>query len=407
MLHSTRETEDDVPDLKKVRADQLGDRIVRYVDEEGGLWVYKSVPTFVYADYEATTDASGLQSPILLCSESEEDDTPHVYYGPQCTEEFFEYLDDLTVDAYGDSRQVIVVFHNLKGYDGMFILKYLYENHRDVEDQITVGTKVLSLRNGDIIFKDSLCFLPFPLASFPATFGLTEQCKGFFPHLFNTAAHQTYVGPMPETRYYDPDGMSAKKKQEFLAWHAQKVADDYRFDLRKEMEAYCISDVKLLKAGCQKFQTEFESHAKFKPMEKCMTIASACNRYWRKVLLPKETIAVEPPRGWVGNRSNTSIVAREWLAYENSQLPRLASHLPDGIQTATNGGEVRVFTPAQSYLVDGYDEHRRTVYEFHGCLWHGCPMCYPKRHHHSKLNSDRTFQELHDATLAKETILKH
>lgn len=133
--------EDDVPDLKKVRADELGDRIVHYVDEEGGLCVYKSVPTFVYADYEATTDASGFQTPILLCCESEEDDTPHVYYGPQCTEEFFEYLDDLTVDAYGDSRQVIVLFHNLKGYDGMFILKYLYENHRDVEDQITVGIK--------------------------------------------------------------------------------------------------------------------------------------------------------------------------------------------------------------------------------------------------------------------------
>ena len=105
--------EDDLPDLKKVRADELGDRIVRYVDEEGGLWVYKSVPTFVYADYEAMTDASGLQTPILLCCESEEDDTPHVYYGPQCTEEFFEYLDDLTVDVYGDSRQVIVLFHNL------------------------------------------------------------------------------------------------------------------------------------------------------------------------------------------------------------------------------------------------------------------------------------------------------
>ena len=78
----------------------------------------------------------------------------------------FEYLDDLTEDEYRDEHQVIVIFHNFKGYDGMFVLKYLYDNHRHVENQITVGTKVLSLTNGNLTFKDSLCFLPFPLSAF-------------------------------------------------------------------------------------------------------------------------------------------------------------------------------------------------------------------------------------------------
>ena len=65
----------------------------------------------------------------------------------------------------------------------MFALKYLYDNHRTVEHEITVGARILSLPNGDLVFKDSLCFLPFPLASFPGTFGLTEQCKGVLPPL--------------------------------------------------------------------------------------------------------------------------------------------------------------------------------------------------------------------------------
>ena len=26
--------------------------------------------------------------------------------------------------------------------------------------------------------------------------------------------------------------------------------------------------------------------------------------------------------------------------------------------------------------VDGFDEANNTVYEFQGCVWHGCPKCY-------------------------------
>ena len=87
---------------------------------------------------------------------------------------------------------------------------------------------------------------------------------------------------MPDMSYYDPDGMSLKKKAEFERWYAEKVAANYHFVTRREMEAYCESDVKLLKAGCQKFRNEFKQKADFDPMEKCVTIASACNRFWRK-----------------------------------------------------------------------------------------------------------------------------
>ena len=129
--------------------------------------------------------------------------------------------------------------------------------------------------------------------------------------------------------------------------------------------------MKLLKAGCEKFQEEFESHAVFNPTEKCITIASACNRFWRKKLLPIDTIAVEPPRGWQGAQTNTSVVARQWLAYRNHCL-RLETNTPDlvyedPIKTSTNGGEVRIQTPGESYLVDGYDAATNTIYEFHGC----------------------------------------
>ena len=272
--------EEDEPQYMKVPAAEVGSREMVAVSEDGGCCVAKNTPLFVYSDCEAVTDVEGVQTPILLCCESVEEDETNVFYGPNCTADMFDYLDELTVDEYGDARKVIVVFHNLKGYNGMFVLQYLYENLRDVEDQVTIGTKVLSLKTGDITFKDSLCFLSFPLAAFPATFGISELQKGFFPHLFNTLDNQDYEGDIPAIEFYDTDGMSEKTKTEFLQWHAERVAENYNFNLKNEMKEYCISDIKLLNTGCTKFQTEFAGHADFNPMEKCITIASACNRYF-------------------------------------------------------------------------------------------------------------------------------
>ena len=81
-------------------------------------------------------------------------------------------------------------------------------------------------------------------------------------------ANQDYLGPMPPMDAYDPEGMSPKKKQEFEMWYSEQVQNEYEFNMRREMEEYCISDVKLLKAGCQKFQAEFYKEAEFHPMEK-------------------------------------------------------------------------------------------------------------------------------------------
>ena len=188
-------------------------------DPDTQVIVDREPPLQVYCDYEAITDAEGNQTPILLCLEDDEAHITAFFYGPDCTADMFQHLESLAVDVDGDDRNVIVIFHNLKGYDGMFILQHCYATHREVKDQITVGTKLLSMKSDRLTFKDSLCFLPFPLANFPATFGIPEFCKGFFPHKFNTLENQAYEGPMPPRDTYDPDGMSAKKKAEFERWY--------------------------------------------------------------------------------------------------------------------------------------------------------------------------------------------
>ena len=120
----------------------------------------------------------------------------------------------------------------------------------------------------------------------------------------------------------------------------------------------------------------------------------------------QKTIAVEPPSGWHGATTNQSVKALTWLKWQNHRLVQ-TSNTPqaDRIKHAGNEGEVTVRTPAKSYVVDGFDPLTNTVYEFHGCLWHGCTKCFPDRHLQSIQRADRTFQELYEATTLKEKLL--
>ena len=385
----------DDPPTKKVSANAVGARGILNVDVKGLAEVEREPPLLVYADYEAMTDAEGYQTATLICYETAESDTCHSHHGPTCTERFIADMESLAVDEHGDDRSVVILFHNMKGYDGMFLLQHMYGCNREVVNMMTVGVKVLSFKT----FKDSLCFLPCPFSTFPATFGIEELTKGYFPHLFNVAANQTYEGPLPDASIYDPDGMSQKKKEEFLEWHAARVAAGYVFNLKRDMEAYCVSDVKLLKAGCEKFVDEFSEEAEFNPLVKCVTIASACNRYWRKKHVLHKLVAVQPPNGWKGCQTNQSWKARLWLKWCGRRLGGEGST----IRHVDNGGEARL----SGMLVDGLDSGSRTVYEFNGCFYHGCPRCFPKqRHTVSARRGDRSFEECYESTQVKKARLE-
>ena len=56
----------------------------------------------------------------------------------------------------------------------------------------------------------------------------------------------------------------------------------------------------------------------------------------------------------------------------------LFSSLLQHVRNSLNG-EIKVITPAQSYYVDGFHAASNTIYEYHGCIFHGCRKCYPKQ----------------------------
>ena len=371
-------------------------------EEEGG-----KPPLFVYADIEAMVLPDGSFQPNLVCYQTSKPwSNIQTLKGPSCCREFIQVLGKLALVPAGKKkmreRPVTVLFHNLKGFDGVFLLKELYRDSRKVINQACMGAKVLTFKTGSITFKDSLCFLPFPLAAFPSTFDIKETKKGYFPHAFNTPQNQGYVGSIPPKSYYDPDGMKPKAKVAFEAWYDEQVALGETFDLQKELVSYCHSDVKLLKEGCEAFVRQFKQEADFNPFERCATIASACNLYWRRSIeegTDAALIAVRPLQGWHGAQVNQSRAALEWLTYEESRLPKERG---ERIRHARNGGEKAVKTSKGKEHVDGFDKSTKTVYEFLGCLWHGCPRCFPnKRDLTHRIMPDRTPNEAHRATTEK------
>ena len=370
-------------DKKRKRKRQRGPRPKRRVDatpEEEEEEEEDSIPPLhVFFDIEAMQPQEQ-HIANLVVAETEDDDQPMCFPGNHCVRDFLEWLDTLTLH---DTRQVNVLAHNFQGYDGYFIIHQYYGDNRIVE-QLRNGCKLLQVQHDRIRFIDSLSFFQMPLSAFPKTFGLTELCKGYFPHKFNHPDHQNYVGPIPALDYYIPETMSPEGKQALETWHQEQR--DKVFDFKKELVKYCKSDVRLLKQGCLTFKRLFETLTGFNPFDH-ITIASACNRDLRMNRMIPNSIASEPVRGW-RNRINYSKVALEWLTWCAQQQQSL--------QHARNAGEYCI--PGTNFHVDGFDASTNTIYEFHGCFWHGCPRCFPIRHESHLRHYNRTMQDVYETT---------
>ncbi|GBN71262.1 hypothetical protein AVEN_229710-1 [Araneus ventricosus] len=223
---------------------------------------------------------------------------------------------------------------------------------------IPSGSKVMSINHPtfDIKFIDSFNFLPTSLSKLPGCFGMTELKKGYIPHLFNKEENQTYFGPFPDIHYYSPDTMSGATRTNFHTRYNSQ--EGQQFDFQHEMLTYCRSDVDILRY-CLQLRNEFIKITDVDPF--CyVTIASVCMAAYRSKHLEKETTAMVPVRGYT-NHTNYSPDAIRWLDFIAIKENIFIEH------ALNRKGERKI---------DRFCEETNTVYQFHGCIYHGCPDCF-------------------------------
>ena len=360
-----------------------GQKEKKFVEEHAEC-IVEVEQKYLFFDFECIQE-TGIHVPNLVIIHDMEGNEI-MFKGPNTRDDFCNWL--FTEEHEG----VRCIAHNLKAYDGYFILQYLY-NQIILPELLLNGTKIMSITvpSLNIKFIDSLNFIPMALACFPKTFGLNELKKGWFPHHFNTSANQSYVGKIPDKKFYDPNGMNEASREEFLTWHSKLEEDNFVFDFQKEITLYCRSDVDILRRCCLQFRSLFH-----KVTSHCITIAVACNLVFRCNFLKENTIAIIPPQGYNPNEKY-SIIALKWL--------ELVRHKTGAdIKHARNGGEQKLsVNTVNSVKVDGCDPEKRIAYEFHGCFINGCLDCYER----NTINSltGLTMHEMYEKTLEKKQKL--
>lgn len=391
------------------------------------------------------------------------------YVSPPCPgrcgnrERVFKTLYDMGVWMFSESHKGFTIFFHNLSYDGSFLLQYLLSQTLRPSFIIYRGSKI-QMFNVDALnirVLDSYNFLPMALAKLPKAFQLDSLKKGYFPHFFTSANNLNYVGTYPPAETYGPHAMSVEGRLEFYKWYESKIADNAVFDFQKEMLEYCRSDVDILRRACLKFKnllweaTSIDGGHGVDAFESC-TIASLCMNVFKTKFLPEDwnilvqennqerwllerrlngkatvwyqdrwipskdlgleilkeefvssPIARPPPKGYHSkvNFSKKSIAWLEWLRH----CERKEGRELDIKHALTSNGEYRI--PGTRYSVDGYvmpsaDNRGGVAYEFHGCRYHGCPVCYKNQEIVLVPGSKQTALELLALTKRKENRLR-
>lgn len=273
-----------------------------------------------------------------------------------------EFMDWLLANTQWLYHYVFLA-HNLKGYDSYPILEECVR--RAVKPEcVYQGAKVMKMNIQGVNFKDSVCFIPMALRNFVSAFGISGGDKGYFPHFFNTSANEGYVGEYPALEYYGIEDMNPGEQRKLREWW--NLQQGKQFNLAEELEKYCIQDVMVMLRGCLAFRKLYVTKFGVDPFSECLTIASTCLRVFKSNFLEPETLGVVAPMGY-RSHDIQSVEAMEWLQWLGINDLRYAGH-PDG-EMVLMGAKV-----------DGYDAATRTVYQYHGCWYHGCTVCFPKYH---------------------------
>lgn len=283
-------------------------------------------------------------------------------------DEFMEWLIQSDGKTFKHDGYTVIA-HYGSGFDFRFCYEWLAK-HSTMGCPYTImdGSKItfMSLKKPNIRFVDSMKFFMTSLTKLPKMMGFSgEMAKGDFPHAFNTLENQSYVGEIPDLKYFGVDEIKeAKTRQERIDWHSSYSGT---WDFQAELLRYCQMDVSILRKASMIFRQQFLDSDGLDPFQYTTLPATTMAQY-RANHMPRESLAIINEQ-----KDNFSRISLEWLMWRQAQDKQT-------IQTALSGFEanISVGDRRRPRKVDGLGEDG-TVYEFHGCHYHGCPHCFPQR----------------------------
>jgi G:T-mismatch repair DNA endonuclease (very short patch repair protein) len=324
--------------------------------------------------------------------------TVFVFWGLQGVYGFFEFIRHTALKKFH------FLAHNARAYDHIVIKKVMMQKYRLYSVDIKRGQKYLQMAYPSlkIVFKDSLSFIPSTLRSMSKDFGIHELAKGYFPHELVTvqyleqAQKENYVVDMPDRSYFEVEGTDEEIRS-MNEWLDEWYASNVKWKLKEEAIQYCVSDTVLLAEAIKNFRhqclcitdkltrpadLEEDKYVSLDPFQ-FVTLPSAIMSFYLSQMLPEQKIAVL------------------------DRYPCLQSQVEHEYLCFIEFDKDVVLRRQQTILgatVDGYDEDSQTVYQFHGCYWHGCPRCFQGSLKNTR--SKCTFEDLYHQTCLRTELLR-
>ena len=116
----------------------------------------------VFADIECSIDNNRQFTPNLICFERETSDKKYHCWGRTCLRDFHNKLMTALQEIEKENNlrwnqvEMQVYFHNFRGFDGMFIIKQLYDMNIKVSKVLMTGQKIFYFECNRLKFKDSM-----------------------------------------------------------------------------------------------------------------------------------------------------------------------------------------------------------------------------------------------------------
>jgi DNA polymerase type B, organellar and viral len=337
---------------------------------EGSSTKFKHIPNLCVA-FQRCKDCPDIKDQIEIENECSNCGVrKHIFERENTLNDFFGYL--MNID--GKFNSVIVIAHNARSYDGHFMLQAILENRNDDPSIIVNGSQIIAMSFTRYRFIDSLNFLNCSLSKLPAMFKLDGAMKGFYPFLYNTKENENAPpGPIPDKKFYMPEGMTAKGRVAFDAWY--ETQKDVVFNNFFELKKYCENDVFILMQACEKFRDLFFKTTGYEIFRNSATMASACMAVYRTNFMKKDSISLIPKNGYrmMNKQSKVAIRWLYWLQYGERKIKNLI-HAGDDSEKRLPGG----------FFVDGFEPEggankKGKVYEFLGDYFHQCPKHFGRK----------------------------